>query len=287
MNGKLEGLLKENGLVEELAAPGVGTIMVIGGPDTGKTTLVEVLSGMLSERFSTGVVDLDMGQSHIGPPTTLAWGKVAGGFRGWHDIIVEDFYFTGAISPAGNLLPAVVGAARIAGRAGAGCEKVVIDTTGLIAGPPGRILKEYKIEALSPDVILALERSDELTPILGHLKSRKRPAVKRLSVPGEVASKSASLRSDYRGLRLEEYFSSSPVVEVSSKETGIRYTRGLDDNGDPTGRVVSFRDDDQKDLALGIIERAEPKEGLYIIRTPLGAGAAFSTLVIGTATVPM
>lgn len=282
MNGKLGYFIREEGLLDEVSDERVRLIMVIGGADTGKTTLVEGLADFLSNSFPTGVVDLDMGQSHIGPPATLAWGKVIGGFTKWHDVIIEDFYFTGAVSPPGNLLPAVVGAKHIVERASAKCSKLVIDTTGLISGPVGRVLKEYKIELLSPDMILALEREDELIGILSHLRFRKRPVVKRLRVPKDVALKSAALRSDYRGLKFREYFRGSRTVEVSSKDTGIRFTREADAK-DLVGRIVSFRDEEKKDLALGIIEGAEAGEGWYLVRTPLGVGSRFTTLVVGTA----
>lgn len=280
MNGKLGYFIKENAVLDGLSDESVRLIMVIGGADTGKTTLVEGLADHLSNSFPTGVADLDMGQSHIGPPATLAWGKVAGGLAKWHDIVIEDFYFTGAVSPPGNLLPALAGAKHIVDRASEECSKLVIDTTGLIAEPVGRILKEYKIELLAPDLILALERGDELEGILKHLKFRKRPVVKRLRVPKEVALKSAALRSDYRGLKFREYFRGSRTVEVSEARTGIRFTRDVA-AGDLVGRIVSFRDEENRDLALGIIEGAE--EGWYLVRTPLGEGARFTTLVVGTA----
>ncbi len=286
MNSKLGYFVKEEGLLEEVSAEGVRLIMVIGGSDTGKTTLVEGLADFLSGSFPTGVADLDMGQSHIGPPATLAWGKVAGGFKRWHDIDIEDFYFTGAVSPPGNLLPALAGAKHIVEAAARKCGKLVIDTTGLIAEPVGRVLKEYKIELLAPDLILALQRGDELEGILGHLRFRKRPAVKRLAVPKEVILKSAALRSDYRGLKFKEYFSGSRTVEVSEANTGIRFTREAA-GADLAGRIVSFRDGDNRDLALGIIERAVDAEGWYLVKTPLSEGARFTTLVIGSAFAAM
>ena len=41
---------------------------------------------------------------------------------------------------------------------------VIIDTTGLVH-ESGRILKNYKIDAVRPDVVVALERRNELAPI--------------------------------------------------------------------------------------------------------------------------
>lgn len=81
MPPRLEDFSIDPGLMERLSGEGPLVIMVVGGIDTGKTTLVEVLSDYLSKRAPTGVVDLDMGQSHIGPPSTVAWAAVDGGLK--------------------------------------------------------------------------------------------------------------------------------------------------------------------------------------------------------------
>ena len=48
--------------------------MVVGASDTGKTTLTAYLAGALAARGETvAVVDADVGQSEIGPPTTVGW----------------------------------------------------------------------------------------------------------------------------------------------------------------------------------------------------------------------
>lgn len=55
--------------------------MILGGSDTGKTSLVEYIANLLVSKFKVGIVDCDMGQSHIGPPTTIAWGRVGNGLK--------------------------------------------------------------------------------------------------------------------------------------------------------------------------------------------------------------
>ena len=85
-------------------------IVLIGGSDTGKTTLVERIADWLAGSGTVAVVDSDMGQSHIGPPTTIGWGLVKSEFAHWNSIKTESFYFIGATSPYRNLLPTVVGA---------------------------------------------------------------------------------------------------------------------------------------------------------------------------------
>ena len=56
---------------------GEGLVVVIGGADTGKTTLCTYLSNFLIlKNRQVAVVDADIGQTDLGPPTTMAAGEV-------------------------------------------------------------------------------------------------------------------------------------------------------------------------------------------------------------------
>ncbi len=50
---------------------GEGVCLLLGAADTGKTSLVLALANELSAQRPVGIVDADIGQSHIGPPTTV------------------------------------------------------------------------------------------------------------------------------------------------------------------------------------------------------------------------
>jgi polynucleotide 5'-hydroxyl-kinase GRC3/NOL9 len=287
MGDTVNDFIKDSGIVEDLKDPGKRVIMVTGGADTGKTTLVECIADMCAEQSPVGIVDLDMGQSHIGPPTTIAWGKIAEGFKKWTCIATEDYYFTGAYSPAGNLLPAVVGAKLLTERALSSCQKVVVDTTGLIAEPVGRVLKQYKVDLLSPQVILALERSSEMGHILDTFMHQAMPQVYRLSVPDSVKSKSITRRIQYREEKFKYYFAHSRMIEVSCDAVGIRFTRSVTglNRVDLKNRIVSFRDARNRDLAVGVIERLNVKDKKLVIRSPLKKDLRVSTVVVGMAKI--
>ncbi len=285
MTPRLEDFIRDPSAIEELTRPRNRLIMVMGGSDTGKTTLVECAADFLSRHARLGIVDLDMGQSHIGPPTTVAWGKIEEGFGGWSKIATEDFYFTGTTTPFGSLLPAVVGATLITERALSCCEKVLVDTSGLIADPAGRILKQSKVDILRPDAVLALERSAELGHILDAFRFHTHPRVFRLRAPDVVKSKAVTRRSLYRFKKMEGYLSGSRLLEVPLDTVGVRPIRELSrlNFANLKNRVISFRDERNRDIALGVIERTRSGENKLLIRTPLNAGTRFSTIIIGKA----
>lgn len=289
MNVRLDEFIKEDRVIEGLHVPENRLIMVMGGSDTGKTTLIECIADLLSRPGSVGVVDLDMGQSHIGLPTTVAWGRVEGGFKGWAGIREEDFYFTGTLSPPKSLIPVLTGAKLITERAVSSCTKVVVDTTGLISGPVGRVLKQFKVDLLSPDIILTLERSGELGHIVDAFRFQRGPRVYRLSVPVQVRTKSPDSRVRYRIESFKSYFSGAQQVELPLNKVGIRFTMGpaILSNIELKDRVVSFRDINNKDIALGIIKKVDIRGRKIVVLSPVDMNVGVSTLVVGGAEVAL
>ncbi len=259
--------------------------MVIGASDTGKTTLIEGLAGLLAKEARIGIVDLDMGQSHLGPPTTIAWGKIEGAFPGWENIAVERFYFTGTTTPMGSLLPTLVGAKLLTDEAASLCNKVIIDTTGLIADPPGRVLKQSKIDLLAPDIVIALENAGELEDILQAFRLTVSPRIHRRKALEAARTKTPASRGLYRYQQMRSYLRRAQVRTAHLDSTAVRFTReALPFYGEYlVNRIVSFRNAQNRDTALGVIERVQENKGALLIRTPLGADEPFACIVVGKA----
>lgn len=276
----------EAGVKRAVLSDAAKKIMLVGGPDSGKTTLAETLLDLLSREGPTGILDLDMGQSHIGPPTTLAWGLVEGGFRSWADIAAEEIYFTGTLSPVGSMLPSITGARLLMDSAIERCARLVIDTTGLVAGAPGRIYKQYKIDLLRPDLVIALEYGSELEHILAPYSRMDRPAIVRLDPSPFARAKGVPVRAGHRAALFRAYFEKSRLFEVDLGAVPVRYTReewaeGLE------GRLLSFRDGAGRDICLGVIEGMGNWGRTALVRSPLAAGTGYACVVIGRATVEM
>jgi len=280
----IEDFISDNQIIEKLSHPENTSIMVIGGIDTGKTTLVGALADFFSTLYETGIVDLDMGQSRIGPPTTMAWGMLKGGFSSWENIEVQNFYFTGTLSPPGSMLPVLVGAKMITDIAKKHCRKIIIDTTGLITEPYGRVIKQYKIDLISPQVVIGLEREKELSSILQPYAGQRFPRIIRIPVPPSVSCKNPNFRANYRLSCFKSYFHNARLLKQDAGRVALRFTRDrvplISDR--LLGRIVCFRDKSHRDLALGIIEEVDNAGPKLLIKTPLESGIRYTTLVIGT-----
>jgi polynucleotide 5'-hydroxyl-kinase GRC3/NOL9 len=276
----------EERIIKAVTSDSSKSIMLLGGPDTGKTTLAAELAGLLSKNCRTGILDLDMGQSHIGPPSTIAWGFLEGGFKGWEDIKAEKLYFTGTLSPPGNLLPSITGAKLLMESALEKCSKLIIDTTGLIAGPVGTLYKQHKIDLLKPDVVLAVQNSDELEHIISPYSLMDTPVIMRLKPSILARAKSTPVRAGFRAGRFKAYFEGSRVFDVDLNRRGVRYTNAGDDSK-LEGRLLSFRDQTGSDICLGVIEKARSAEGILTVRSPLMPDTEYACVIIGRATAAL
>ncbi|RLG52666.1 MAG: hypothetical protein DRN96_02110 [Thermoproteota archaeon] len=155
-------------LAEELAAQQKATCMVVGAPDSGKSSLTLFLSNTLAREGKTvGIVDSDIGQSDIGPPGVIGAAVLRAPAPSYSSISLLDGCFIGDKAPAGHLLQVVVGTYRMLDKCRqAGATHVIVNTSGMVYGGAARALKEAKIELIAPTHLAALEAQGELSHIL-------------------------------------------------------------------------------------------------------------------------
>jgi hypothetical protein len=152
-------------------------MMVIGSSDVGKSHFARQA---LEEGDGASLIDLDPGQKMFGAPGTLGVGRLgeAGSLK------LERFAFTGSTSPVS---PEYLVAMRrlLQGEGG----RLIANTSGLVRGLGVR-LQIMTIEAVRPDLIVAITDGPELDPILARLRGIavahvRRPPNARRKGPGE------------------------------------------------------------------------------------------------------
>ena len=158
---------------EALARQMAGTdvAMLMGGVDTGKTTL-----GLMAARIalgagrSVGYVDADVGNTTVGPPACVGL-KLLHSIEDLETIEVPDtLHFVGTIASSRLVLQQVVATAAMADLARREADLVIIDTTATSSGVSGETLKYHKTELCRPDMVVALQRGGEMEPIVGMLR---------------------------------------------------------------------------------------------------------------------
>lgn len=145
---------------EVLVTP--GKIIVIGDTDTGKTEFCKFLVNFgLKKEYRVGVLDLDVGQSHIGPPGSLGFGIATKKIRDLSQILPTIIYPIGKLSPAGVTKHIITGLKELLAKIPSEINFLIIDTTGYICTPEAIRLKLQKIEVINPDRIVLLEHQTE------------------------------------------------------------------------------------------------------------------------------
>ena len=203
-----------NQAVERATAARV--ILIIGETDTGKSAFTTFLANSLVEsKLKVGVVDADLGQSDIGPPTTVGLGLVTQPIDRLGEAQVASLYFVGSTSPQGHLLPTVIGTKKMVEKALAlGVDRVLVDTSGLIQGELGRNLKQHKIDLIDPDLLLCLQRGGESEHILRPYVQGRRPELLRLASGPAGHKRSQEERRQHRERTLQAYFHGARTLHL-------------------------------------------------------------------------
>ena len=198
-----------------MASPGV--VAVVGDVDVGKSAFCALLANRgLQAGIPTAVVDADMGQSEIGPPTTIGLGLVETPIQALGDLDPRALFFVGSTSPVGHLLAAATGTKKLAERAQS-LEKdlIIVDTTGLVRGFIARRLKTYKLELLRPRHIVALQNEGEAEHFLRFFDTWDDCEIHRLTPSPDARPKSRLLRDQRRAVRFQEYFRNGRAHDLS------------------------------------------------------------------------
>ncbi len=196
------------GLAALRALPDGGAALLVGATDRGKTTFTALAAQTLAAEFgpqTLAVVDADIGQSEIGPPGTVgvAWAEAEAARL--HELTPVARFFVGAFAPIGVALEHAVAAGQaVAWARAAGARRVLVDTTGFVAGPAARRLKVAKAALVGPSLVIGIGRDGELDGLLRVLGATTGARVLSLPVPDAVGRKSQTLRATRRMTRLSK-----------------------------------------------------------------------------------
>lgn len=245
-----------------------GTVMVVGGVDTGKTVLCWWLAEQLSARAPTGIIDSDLGQSVLGPPGTVGW-RMVGEER-------TEFIFVGAVTPARRPLGTVTATWRACTRAGeAGAAWRVLDTSGYVDGPGAAALKRAKLDLVHPtDVVLIEDHPDRLAAIARAITPGE-VRVHRLAPVPAVQARSTESRRRWRRERFREYLAEAIVQRISLAGRAVyggrpwvwgpRW-RQLEPH--LRGLLVGLSDAEGVCRAIGLLQAVEEKGETLVVLAP-------------------
>jgi polynucleotide 5'-hydroxyl-kinase GRC3/NOL9 len=261
-------------LVEE-AVRTKHTVVLIGGLDTGKSTLSRaLLEAAVAAGRPSAFIDADVGQKTVGPPATVTMKMIHGGADLEPVSVAKEdaLWFIGSTSPEGHLLQIVAAVAsvfRIAKASGA--DFVVVDSSGLVSGVHGQVLKYHKVEMLQPDLVVGLQRGEELLPLLGVIQRFFATEVVPLGVHPGVVPTTVEQRAENRERSMAAYFSAELHRFRVKPTVFMPALPPLFDLAQLDHLLVGLSDGAGGYLGLGYLEHL-PEEGILRLITPVAAG---------------
>jgi polynucleotide 5'-kinase involved in rRNA processing len=252
-HGQVEGFLSH-------PPPLKGTVLFLGAADTGKTFLSrQIADRLLREGKTVCIVDLDVGQQSLALPATIAMRSLSSGDDPFSPSF-ERMIFIGALSPMPRMERIVEGAIRLLSYARS--DAVLVDTTGFVQGEDARRFKLKKIEAIRPDVIIAIERGEELEHILSRLEGLE---VFTLRPSPKVRRREREERQRLRRQKFEAYFAQEAMGDYTLNLRDVKLFPDAFPVRGERGRLIGLNG--ETTLALGILEAIE-KDRIFF-RSPI------------------
>src|SRR5690242_3616943 len=246
-----------------------GVCVIIGEVDSGKSSLCTFLANKcLDVTGKVGVVDADVGQADIGPPTTISSSIVQAPIIGLHKATVETSFFVGDTSPSSVPDKVVTLATRLKKRITSSADTTLVNTDGWLAESNALRHKQLLLEEIQPDLVIGLSRSDEIIdPLLDGVRF---PSLKLPSSPfARARSKEERKKSREAGYR--RFLQGSHRVAIGP-ETTVRMFDKLEQTVFPgnlalRGLVAGLLNPNEELLSMGRVNRVEHGRVLVETRT--------------------
>ena len=244
-----------------------GIVVMLGASDRGKTTwCLELANALVKEGNKVGVVDGDIGQSDLGPPTTVSLGCLESPVQGWDEMTPQASFFVGTTSPIGHEGWCVAAVTRMVQAAwGRQCDVVLVDTTGLVQGRYGRQLKGAKLAALLPNHIVAVQKDDELVPLLAGWPFKK-TQVWHLTPPEGIKKRDTTERQRLRQAAYCRYWRHGKTRRLSLDNLSCWRTRYRSARPLAPEELARCRED----LGQELVYAETSDQGLWVVRSRSG-----------------
>ncbi len=185
-----------------------GTAIVAGGVDSGKTTLCTFLANCLVlEHRKVAVVDADIGQTDLGPPTTMAAGEVTRAVANLSQIEPSEHLFIGSTSPGRVKTKVIRGIRRLVDRHSGPGRLVIVNTDGWIDGEEAVEYKAEMFKEVQPTITLGIGDATRISQIVELAKQ----AALLVGSPDTVKERTRLDRRELRTLGYRRYLTEASV----------------------------------------------------------------------------
>ena len=252
--------------LDAIAEMNQGKVMIVGAADMGKSTLSTFLAnGLLKKGIIPRIIDADIGQADIGPPTTVASAVPTSYLYSLVDLTPSAMIFVGHTSPSHVQAKLLRGIRRLSDHGQRSL--TLINTDGWALDPEAILYKIGLIETIHPDLVLGIAIGKELEPILS-----RADASMRIEAPQLVLARSRSDRRQIRTASYRRYLDGGNTIAYSRRNIRVRLPKALATSrltriSEQTNLIVGLLDNEGYLLQIGVLLNLE-EEMLRVYSRP-------------------
>jgi len=202
------------------------TLLILGGVDVGKTVFTLYLANSLtSQGRKVIIIDEDLGQSEISAPTTIGMAYLRRPVVSFSQAKQIGAYFVGSTSPAGLIHRVLVGVKSLLDKAREyDAQYVIINTDGWIYGRDAREFKMSMIALTRPHLVVAIQKRNEIEPIIRPFETQRWLQIVRLVAPQIVRARTLEERKLLRESMYHKYFEGGRIIKLPLNKVSFMYS---------------------------------------------------------------
>jgi polynucleotide 5'-hydroxyl-kinase GRC3/NOL9 len=251
-------------IVKRIKKKNYKRIIVIGGVDSGKSTICTFLANsFLKSGLETNLIDADIGQSDIGPPTTIGLGHMNCYINSLSFVKVTRLFFIGDTTPNQVIEKVILGIKKILDYIESSKLPLIINTDGWIIGPEAINYKRKILNVTSPDLILGIGEVNNFEKIIENDEKR---SFNFLHSSNYVKKRSKDERRNLREYGYRKYLENGSIKRISLYKVKFE---GIDNYLDYRSRLLGLIDEDGFLQGIGILKEFNESEGEIRIYTPV------------------
>lgn len=248
-----------------------GTVVILGSVDSGKSTLCTFLANdSLTYGSKVSIIDGDVGQADIGPPTTISMCALKDYTVNLTDLKPDISLFMGDTSPSSVPEKLSAGLTRLGDLSREQSDIVLVNTDGWVVGDDAIRHKLQVLSSLRPSLVLGISGAGEIDPLLEKLNS----TTLRLERSSYARTRSREERRRFREFGYRRFLRDAEQVELSLREVTLRRFNSyrqlkIEEEEDLRGLIAGLISDDEKLLAISRVEGL--RAGTLAVTTALKA----------------
>ena len=254
-------------------------IMIVGKVDSGKSSFSTYLVNKLIDgKSKVAVLDGDLGQSDIGPPSTVAYALTTRRVTELYELKVSNAYFVGVTSPFQAITRTVEGLVTMEKEIleKAAVDYLIINTDGWVEGEAAVGYKLQLISQLKPDLVVGIQSQEELKPLLSSIITVPTRAVEA-SVA--VSERNMEKRTRLRELSYAKYLKDAKVRSLFMSYLEVQERSAIPKEvGKEKGLLVGLRNSRKRFLGIGILLEFNRAKRILKVLTPVRSKPASITI---------